>query len=120
MADANSHALYITDVETHVSTPLPGGDGGNDASWSPNGYWILFDRRWSDDANLYILPPTGGTPRLVVSNAVNGDWAPYSQRIVFEREGALWTANIRGGEQKQIVEGRQQPGLVAGRHVDCL
>jgi len=82
VADADSHKLYITDVKTHISTPLNGSDGGNDAVWSPNGQWIVFDRRWYDDPNLYILPSKGGTPQPVVKNAVNGDWSPDSQRMV--------------------------------------
>ena len=101
--------LYITDVSTHVSQPLSGAEGGNDADWSPNGKWIVFDRRWSNDSNLYLLPPSGGTPRLAVSNAVNGDWSPDSQRLVFEREGALWTAGVKGGDEKKIAEAGNNP-----------
>ena len=109
VADADSHKLYITDVKTHISTPLIGGEDGNDAVWSPNGKWIVFDRRWFDDSNLYILPPKGGTPQLVVENAVNGDWSPDSQRLVFERDGGIWTASVGGGAANQIVEGGYSP-----------
>jgi len=109
VAGGGRNDLSITDVKTHASTPLPGGEGGNDAVWSPNGKWILFDRRWNNDLNLYILPPTGGTPRLVASNAVNGDWSPNSQRLVFERDGGLWTASIRGGYEKKIANAGYTP-----------
>jgi len=109
VTDADFHALYVTDVKTHVSNPLPGADGGNDAAWSPNGKWIVFDRRWNDDPNLYLLPPTGGTPKLVVSNAVNGDWSPDSRRLVFEHDGALWTARVKGDDEKQIAEAGSSP-----------
>jgi Tol biopolymer transport system component len=109
VAGANLNTLYITDVNTHVSTLLPGADGGNDAAWSPNGKWIVFDRRWNNDLNLYLLPPTGGTPKLVVSNAVNGDWSPNSQRLVFERDGALWTASVKGGDEKKIADAGYSP-----------
>ncbi|MCK5700245.1 MAG: DUF4082 domain-containing protein, partial [Cyclobacteriaceae bacterium] len=33
------HSIYITDVNTGMSTLLDGADGGNDASWSPNGQY---------------------------------------------------------------------------------
>ena len=37
------------DVETGVSKPLVGAeDGGNDAVWSPNGKWIMFEVRAAD------------------------------------------------------------------------
>ncbi|HSK67044.1 MAG TPA: hypothetical protein VK888_08945, partial [Anaerolineales bacterium] len=109
VTDANFHALYITDIRTRVSQPLPGADGGNDADWSPDGNWILFDRGPYGDPSLYRLPPTGGTPALLVENAVSGDWSPDSQRVVFEREGSIWTANIAGGEQTLISEAGHNP-----------
>ncbi len=109
VADADSHNLYITDVKTHISTLLNGGEGGNDASWSPNGKWIVFDRRWFDDPNLYLLSPKGGTPQLVVENAVNGDWSPDSQRLVFERDGGIWTVSIGGGDENQVAEAGYSP-----------
>src|SRR4051794_11387126 len=37
-------SIYITDVQTGISTPLTGGEGGNDAAWSPNGKTIALDR----------------------------------------------------------------------------
>ena len=109
VTDANFHALYITDVKTRMSQPLPGADGGNDADWSPDGIRILFDRGPYGDPSLYLLPPTGGTPTLLVENAVSGDWSPDSQRVVFEREGSIWTANIAGGDETLITEAGHNP-----------
>lgn len=109
VTDLYSHALYITDVRTKVSTPLGGADGGNNGVWSPNGKWIVFDRVPAGEPNLYLLPPAGGTPKLVVSDAVNGGWSPNSQRLVFERGGGLWTASVRGGDEKQLVEAGYSP-----------
>ena len=109
VADADSHNLYITDVKTHISTPLKGGEGGNDAVWSPNGKWIVFDRRWYDDPNLYLLPSKGGTPQLVVENAVNGDWSPDGQRLVFERSDGIWTASVGGDDENQVAEAGYSP-----------
>jgi Tol biopolymer transport system component len=99
-ADAESHALYITDVRTHISTPLPGGENGNDAAWSWTGRWIAFDRRWSGEPNIYIVPAEGGIPSLVRSDAVRVDWAPNSKRIVFQQpsDGSIWTAAADGGK----------------------
>lgn len=109
VTDLYFHALYITDVKTHESKALNGGDGGNNGVWSPNGKWIVFDRVPAGDPNLYLLPPAGGTPKLVVSDAVNGGWSPNSQRLVFERGGGLWTASIKGRDEKQVVEAGFNP-----------
>ena len=109
VTDANFHTLYITDIKTRVSKPLPGADGGNDADWSPDGSWILFDRGPYGDPSLYLLPPAGGTPTLLVENAISGDWSPDSQRVVFEREGMIWTANIAGGDETLITETGHNP-----------
>ncbi|HEX2990940.1 MAG TPA: hypothetical protein VHO49_09695 [Anaerolineales bacterium] len=109
VTDANFHALYITDIKTRMSQPLPGADGGNDADWSPDGSWILFDRGPYGDPSLYLLPPAGGTPALLVENAIRGDWSPDSQRVVFEREGTIWTASIAGGDETLVAETGSNP-----------
>ena len=78
------HDLYITTIATGVSTALVGGDGGNDADWSPDGSKIAFDRVNVGDANIYTVPSTGGTRTLVRANAIDADWAPDSRRLVFQ------------------------------------
>lgn len=69
-------SLYITDVTTGVSRPLVGGDGGNDADWSPTGQFIAFDRIPVGDNSVYFVPAGGGTPTLVRANAFDASWSP--------------------------------------------
>lgn len=100
------HGLYVTDVRTHVSTPLVGGeDGGNDAAWSPSGKWIAFDRRWVGEPNIYLVPATGGPQQLVRSDAVRADWAPNSKRIVFQQpsDESIRTVAVDGGRGEETL-----------------
>lgn len=107
----NMHDLYLTNVNTGESTPLEGGEGGNDASWSPNGNLIAFDRVPSNDPAIYTVPASGGDPTLVVGYGVDPEWAPNSQRIVFtDFGGALRTIGIDGtGETLIWYYGCQSP-----------
>jgi hypothetical protein len=97
--------LYITNLDTGESTPLPGGEGGNDASWSPNGQWIVFDA-WVDDVStLFLVSPAGGTPQLIKSHAADADWAPNSQTLVYQvpSDGSLRTVSLNGKGDKLLV-----------------
>jgi len=97
--------LYITELSTLETAPLPGGEGGSDPSWSPNGQWIVFDRMPYGELNLYRISPEGGIPELIRSDAINADWAPNSQMLVYEKpsDGSLWTAPLFGGDEAMIA-----------------
>lgn len=106
-----SHDLFITDVNTGVSSPLAGGDGGNDASWSPNGNLIAFDRVPYGDPAIYTVPAAGGDRTMIVGYGIDPEWAPNSQRIVFsDFNGAIRTIGIDGtGETLIFPYGAQSP-----------
>lgn len=102
---ALGHSLYITDINTGVSVPLTGGEGGNDASWSPDSMYIAFDRTPAGDQSIYIVPSTGGTPTLIRNNAVDAEWSNNSQRLVFQdvTDGSIRTVDISGGSETTVV-----------------
>jgi len=85
--DDYTRSIYVTDIETQVSIPLEGTEGGNNAAWSPNGQWIAFDTNYTDTPNLYIVPPGGGEKELVRENAVDPSWSPNSRRMVYRDLG---------------------------------
>jgi Tol biopolymer transport system component len=99
------HSIYITDVNSGVSTLLAGGEGGNDASWSPNGQYIAFDRIPVGDPNIYTVPANGGTPTLVRENAVDPEWSNNSKRLVFTdiTDGSVRTVNLNGGSETVVA-----------------
>lgn len=99
--------LYITNVETGVSTLLPGSSGGNDAAWSPNGQTISFDRLPYGDLSIYTLPPGGGIPALVRTDAVDASWSPDNNHFVFRQpsDGTIRTASLSGGPARQLGYG---------------
>jgi hypothetical protein len=96
-SDPLGQSIYITDLATHTSTPLAGAEGGNDASWSPNGKYIAFDRNF----NLYVVSAGGGTATLVRENAVDAEWSNNSKRLAFTdiTDGSLRTVDVSGGSE---------------------
>jgi len=102
-----SHDLYITDLKTGLSSPLTGGEGGNDAAWSPLGGFIAFDRFPVGNLSVYIVPSRGGTPSLVVEDAIDPDWAPLGGRLVFHRpsDQGIYIVNRFGGGLEYITQG---------------
>ena len=61
-----------------------------DASWSPNGIWIVYSSDHTDlpVPNIFILQTEGGETIQVTQNSVNEDgapsWSPDGQWIAFE------------------------------------
>ncbi len=99
-SDPLGQSIYITDLKTQTSTPLAGAEGGNDASWSPNGKYIAFDR----DGNIYVVPSGGGTATLVRENAIDAEWSNNSKRLVFTdlSDYTLRTIDVKSGSETNL------------------
>ena len=97
--------LALTDVETGESFVLEGGIGGNDASWSPNGNYIAFDRAPFGDLTIYYVPVGGGIPTPVRAWAVDPEWSPNSQRLVFTDvlDGAAALKTVKVGTEEETL-----------------
>ncbi len=84
----------ITNILTHVTTPLAGTLGCNNAAWSPNGKFIAYDNSNANypvsNTNIYIIPAGGGTPILVRAAAYDARWSPDSSMLVFEDLSSMY------------------------------
>lgn len=108
---------------THLFTVQPSGDGRRQLTtgtgshdepvWSPNGRWIAFSRteRRSKLTSVYVIPGTGGTPRLLVRGARSPSWSPTGSRLAVLRAGVscvrscptargVWTVAFTGGKPR--------------------
>ena len=72
----------LTGHDESIESAEVRGEGGNDANWSPTGL-IAFDRVPAGDLNLYVVPASGGTRRLVRANGLDPQWNPASDHLVF-------------------------------------
>ncbi|MCB9283565.1 MAG: PD40 domain-containing protein [Lewinellaceae bacterium] len=98
------HHIYVTDVQTKESKLLPGAEGGNDPSWSPNGKWIVFTKTSEDGGvRIYRIYWEGGIAEPV-TDGCRADWSPDNKMIVFERNG-IYTRNLETGEEKYLCPG---------------
>jgi len=103
-----SHMMYVTDVETGISTLLEGADEGNDAAWSPDGKKIMFDQNGWD---IISVPAEGGTPTLLYEGGMMAEWSQNSKYIVFWDwiSWAMISMNLADGTQTVICYTGENP-----------
>lgn len=90
--------IYITDLRSGNSYPLEGGLAGNDASWSPDGKSIVFDRYGYE---LHVIPSGGGSPQMI-TYGFDAEWNNSSRKIVYNGFGTLKTINIDGSGETVV------------------
>ncbi|GAA0857343.1 carbohydrate binding domain-containing protein [Aliiglaciecola litoralis] len=91
--------IYIADLKSGNTYPLEGGLDGNDASWSPNGKHIVFDRY---NRTEIVVVPSGGGSAQFVTYGFDAEWSNTSKKIVYSDAGALKTINIDGSSETLI------------------
>jgi TolB protein len=91
----------------------------NDHVLSPDNSQLAVSHFTNEDANsrIYILPFTGGTPRLVTENGPSylHGWSPDGKRLAYcaERDSQydIYTISTEGGAERQLTD---LPGLDDG------
>jgi Tol biopolymer transport system component len=88
-------------------------------AWSPDGSTVVFTRATSavnggDTSALYVVPATGGTPRLLTGNGQSPDWSPDGSKIAFVTfpnrdspgRGVISVINADGGNRVDLTAKR--------------
>jgi dipeptidyl aminopeptidase/acylaminoacyl peptidase len=79
-----------------------------DYSFSPDGRSIWFSAQDKGLANLYVIPLSGGTPKLVVKGGAVGQFRPAADFVVFSQSTMtsppdLFRVSDKGGQTKQLT-----------------
>ena len=89
----------------------------NDHGLSPEGRWLAISHSPADRSLIYVLPATGGTPRLVTPKGPSywHGWSPDGKTLAYcaERGGEydVYTIPVEGGEEARLTTA---PGLDDG------
>ena len=90
----------------------------NDHGISPDGNWLVVsDNSRGEGSQIYILPITGGEPRLVTDKAPSywHGWSPDGKTLAYpaQRNGEfdIYTIPVEGGEEMRLTDA---PGLDDG------
>ena len=81
--------------------------------FSPDGKWLAItcSTPGKSEARVYIVPSSGGSPRLVTENANSywHSWSPDGKTILFVRTGNgsfnIYAIPAEGGQEKAITSG---------------
>lgn len=84
--------------------------GGEHPRWSPDGKWIVFDRRPGEHSQIYVIDDEGRNLRAITDGAYENSVPSFSrdgQSIYYGsmRSGSwqMWKQNIKGGGPVQIT-----------------
>ncbi len=120
-----SQDLYVTKVKAGTSAPLAGGEGGNNAAFSPDGQQVLFDRcplgsGAACDPTLYVVSMSSSRRSAIRTDAQDGDWSPNGRAIVFYQpsDQSIRTRELRRGQEWLLAEDASSPAWSAdGKYI---
>ena len=84
--------LWVTDVDGNSHLKITRGSGDKtDASFSPNGQWLVFSQEapGSGNTNLFAIPSLGGaTFQITFNTGYDGapSWSPDGRFVVYEHD----------------------------------
>ena len=112
--------IYVLDLGTTVPRQLDTGTAtrcNNDHGLSPDGRQLAISHSPEGQSLIYVLPATGGEPRLVTPKGPSywHGWSPDGKTLAYcaERGGEydVYTIRVEGGEERRLTSA---PGLDDG------
>lgn len=96
-------AIYITTVGIDDNRVLVA--DGRYPRWSPDGAEVLY---WTDEigrGQLHAIDPESEVSRLVAdTDALDASWSSDGSRIVFVRDGDIWTMRADGSSEQLVFD----------------
>lgn len=89
----------------------------NDHGFSADGQWLAISHHAEGASRIYVLPATGGTPRLVTEKGPSywHGWSPDGRTLVYcaqrSDEYDVYAISVKGGPEKRLTTA---PGLDDG------
>jgi TolB protein len=84
----------------------------NDHGFSPDGKWLAISDQHQGDSQIYVLPSSGGTPRLVtpLSPSYWHGWSPDGRTLAYcaARNGEydVYTIPVEGGTERRLTDAK--------------
>ncbi len=104
--------LYTIPVTGGEPTPLDTGVAtrcNNDHGFSPDGKWLAISDQHDGPSLIYVLPSTGGTPRLVTPLGPSywHGWSPDGRTLVYCAERSdnydVYAIPVEGGPERRLT-----------------
>lgn len=124
--DFFSHLYRIDALSTAVSELSQGSVEDASPSYSPDGQWIAFarkylDDRWTPGRQLWLMQSDGTQPRQLTNqpdyshSAIS--WSPDSQQLAYIQRShtdvnlppQIWVSDLNGEQQRLLVDGGYLP-----------
>ncbi|MFZ0744504.1 MAG: hypothetical protein WAM85_08855 [Terracidiphilus sp.] len=108
--------IFAIPAEGGIAEPIDTGAAtrcGGSHGLSPDGKWLAISCSMPDrpETRVYIVPSTGGTPRLVTENPASyfHSWSPDGKTIAFTRpshgSGNIYSISVNGGAETALTTG---------------
>jgi len=84
----------------------------NDHGFSPDGKWLAISDQHQGDSQIYVLPGSGGIPRLVtpLSPSYWHGWSPDGRTLAYcaARNGEydIYTIPVEGGTEQRLTDAK--------------
>jgi TolB protein len=112
--------IFLLPLDARIPRPLDTGTAvrcNNDHGLSPDGRWLAVSHAPGSDSLIYVLPASGGTPRLVTPEGPSywHGWSPDGGTLAYcaRRNGEfdVYTIPVAGGRETRLTTA---PGLDDG------